>query len=148
MLITNVFPYLDRKIYAMDWSAGNLIRVINNKSNEMTFSMTIFLTMKNHIKQLFDNWKTSGANLNDQNILNSNIVKLISKTATWCMQDILKYIRMTSSNYLELSNRDYLTIEIWLNDKRSVINNPYLFLATAFVYNYTHYQAISVIIFL
>ena len=64
------------------------------------------------------------------------------------MQDILKYIRMASFNHLELSNKNYLTIEIWLNDKRSFINNPYLFLATGFVYNYTHYQAISVIIFL
>ena len=29
------------------------------------------------------------------------------------------------------------------NDKRSFIDNPYLFLATHFVYNYTHYQTIS-----
>ena len=33
------------------------------------------------------------------------------------------------------------------NDKRSFIDNPYLLLATRFVYNYTHYQAISVTIF-
>ena len=64
------------------------------------------------------------------------------------MQDILKYIRMTSSNHLELGNRNYVTIEIRLNDKRSFIDNPYLFLATRFVYNDTHYQAISVITFL
>ena len=31
-----------------------------------------------------------------------------------------------------------------VNNKRSFIDNPYLFLATRFVYNYTHYQAISV----
>ena len=64
------------------------------------------------------------------------------------MQDILKYIRMTSSNHLELGNRNYVTIEIRLNDKRSFIDNPYLFFATRFVYNDTHYQAISVITFL
>ena len=44
--LTNVFPYLDHKIYAMDLSAGNLIHIISNKANEMTFSTTIFLTMK------------------------------------------------------------------------------------------------------
>ena len=64
------------------------------------------------------------------------------------MQDILKYIRMTSSNHLELGNRNYVTIDIRLNDKRSFIDNPYLFLATRVVYNDTHYQAISVITFL
>ena len=31
-----------------------------------------------------------------------------------------------------------------VNKKRSVIDNTYLFLATRFVYNYTHYQVISV----
>ena len=30
------------------------------------------------------------------------------------------------------------------NNKRLFIDNPYLFLATHFMYNYTHYQAISV----
>ena len=34
-----------------------------------------------------------------------------------------------------------------VNDKRSFIDSPYLLLATRFVYNYTHYQAISVTIF-
>ena len=52
--LTDVFPYLDCKIYAIDLSAGNLIRIINSKANEMTFSITIFLTMKHHIKQIFD----------------------------------------------------------------------------------------------
>ena len=33
------------------------------------------------------------------------------------------------------------------NNKRSFINNPYLFLATRFAYNYTYYQVISVTIF-
>ena len=44
-----MFPYLDHKIYMMDLSAGNLIRIINNKTNEMTFSIAIFLMMKHHI---------------------------------------------------------------------------------------------------
>ena len=34
-----------------------------------------------------------------------------------------------------------------VNDKRSFNDNPYLFLTTRFVYNYTYYQAISVTIF-
>ena len=34
-----------------------------------------------------------------------------------------------------------------VNDKRSFISNPYLFMATRFVYSYTHHQAISVTIF-
>ena len=34
-----------------------------------------------------------------------------------------------------------------VNDKRSFIDNPYLFLATRFVYNYTHHQAVSKIVF-
>ena len=34
-----------------------------------------------------------------------------------------------------------------VNDKRSFINNPYLFMATRLVYSYTHHQAISVTIF-
>ena len=33
-----------------------------------------------------------------------------------------------------------------VSNKRSFINNPYLFLATCFTYNYTQYQAISVMI--
>ena len=40
--LTKVFLYLDRKIYAIDLSAGNLIRIIYNKTNEMTFRITIF----------------------------------------------------------------------------------------------------------
>ena len=35
-----------------------------------------------------------------------------------------------------------------MNNKRLFINNPELFLATRFMYNYTNYQAISVTIFL
>ena len=66
------------------------------------------------------------------------------------MQDI-KYIRMTSSNHLEISNRNYWTIEIYLNksranDKRSFIDNPYLFLVTRLVYNYTHSGLITLVI--
>ena len=53
--LANLFPYLDRKIYAMDLSAENLTRIINNKANEITFSTTIFLRMKHHIKRVFDN---------------------------------------------------------------------------------------------
>ena len=34
-----------------------------------------------------------------------------------------------------------------VNDKRSFISNPYLFMATHCVYSYTHYQGISVTIF-
>ena len=34
-----------------------------------------------------------------------------------------------------------------VNDKRSFIDNRYLFLATCFVYNYTHYHAISITVF-
>ena len=34
-----------------------------------------------------------------------------------------------------------------VNNKRSFIDNPYLFLAVRFVHNYTHYPAISVTIF-
>ena len=50
--LTNVFPYLDHKIYVIDLSAGYLIRIISNNTNEMTFSITIFLMMKHHIKQI------------------------------------------------------------------------------------------------
>ena len=31
-----------------------------------------------------------------------------------------------------------------VSNKRLFIDNPYLFLVTRFMYNYTHYQAISV----
>ena len=64
------------------------------------------------------------------------------------MQDI-KYIRMTPSNYIKISHRIYLTTEIKprLNNKKSFINNPYLFLAVRFVCNFKHYQAISIAIF-
>ena len=34
-----------------------------------------------------------------------------------------------------------------VNDKRSFISNPYLFMAMRFVYSCTHYQVISVTIF-
>ena len=52
--LTNVFPYLYRKISkisAMDLSAGNLILMINNKTNEITFIITIILTIEHDIKQ-------------------------------------------------------------------------------------------------
>ena len=40
-----------------------------------------------------------------------------------------------------------MSISTWGNNERSFIDNPHLFLATRFVYNYTHYQAISVTFF-
>ena len=39
-------------------------------------------------------------------------------------------------------------IKARVNNKRSFIDNPYLFLPTRFMYNYTHYQTISVTNFL
>ena len=47
---------------------------------------------------------------------------------------------------VEISNRNYLN-KSRVNDKRWFIDNPYLSLATRFVYNYRHYQAIFVTIF-
>ena len=56
-----------------------------------------------------------------------------------------KYIRMTSFNYLEIRNKVFNDRnKLRVNNKRSFINNSYLFLVTRFVYNYTHYQTISV----
>ena len=50
--LTNVFPYLDLKVYVIDLSAGNLVCIKSNKTNGMTFSITIFLMMKHHTKQI------------------------------------------------------------------------------------------------
>ena len=56
-----------------------------------------------------------------------------------------KYIRMTSFNYLEIRNKVFNDRnKLRVNNKRPFINNSYLFLVTRFVYNYTHYQTISV----
>ena len=40
---TTLFPYLDRKTYAMDLSTGNLCLAKNNKAKEMNFNITIAL---------------------------------------------------------------------------------------------------------
>ena len=41
-----------------------------------------------------------------------------------------------NKNYKLLNDRNKPTV----NNKRSFIDNPYLFLTTCFVYNYTHYK--------
>ena len=44
----------------------------------------------------------------------------------------------------DMINNKKINSIVRVNNRRSFIDNPYLFLATHFVYNYTHYQAISV----
>ena len=44
----------------------------------------------------------------------------------------------------DMINNKKINSIVRVNSRRSFIDNPYLFLATHFVYNYTHYQAISV----
>ena len=52
----------------------------------------------------------------------------------------LKRLYSRYKNYKLFKDRNKPSV----NNKRSFINHPYSFLATRFVYNYTHYQAISV----
>ena len=69
--------------------------------------------------------------------INRNLGSVISNWNDFskCFYELLKSL-FNDQNKLRVSN------------KRSFMDNPYLFLAMRFMYSYTHYQAISVTVFL
>ena len=60
--------------------------------------------------------------------------------------DNLRLIQIVTKFCRSVNMRCNRSSNYRISDKISFIDNPYLFLATRFVYNYTHHQAIFVTI--